>query len=162
MALQPSPIGPEPSQPYTGPDFTGFLFSPLASSNGKGPFQLNISTQTPTQLLYQADIIGTWSTVGGSGGNQCVGNIRQEGGALVITCYWSGQNYMHTLNGILTYTPGRFVQFRGPDNVPIDAYVPPTGTLEGTVVVLDNNWNVQPPTTGPGNVSGPGRGPIIF
>jgi hypothetical protein len=158
MAPQPPPKGPEPSQPYTGPDFTGFLFSPLRSSNNKGPFSLNISTQTPTGFLYQADIAGTW----GPGGTQYIGNIRQQEGGLVITCFWSGQNYMHTLNGTLTYTPGRFVEIRGPDNLPIGAFVPPSGTLEGTVVVVDNNWNVQPPTTGPGNVSGPGRGPIVF
>jgi hypothetical protein len=153
MALQPSPAGPEPLQPYTGPDFTGFVFTPLASSNGKGPFTLKIATQTPTEVLYQADITGTWDA------NNIVGYIRQQEGQLVINCFWTGQNYMHTLEGTVTYTAGYSLEVRGPYG-PVKAYVPPKGNLEGTVVVVDNNWNVQPPTTGPGNVSGPGEGPI--
>jgi hypothetical protein len=152
MALQPSSTRPEPPQPYTGPDFTGFIFSPLTSSSDKGPFTLKILTQADTLFLHQANITGTW---GNGGTNPITGFIRQDNGILNLTCMWIGKNYTHTLIAELTYTSGSFVEVRGLDNLPVEAFIPPTATLNGSVAVVDNNWN--PVAGGPGEVSGPGK-----
>jgi hypothetical protein len=156
--LQPELTKPQPPQPYTGPDYTGFAFTLKSSTNGNS-YTLAIVSMTPENVENSAYITGTWGPFGSSMTNNFTGLITSDGEG--IKCTWfNGATksqptvYEHQLTGGLTYYPRRFVN-RG--------VAPATAVLQdGVVVVFDPNAPAGTviPGMGPGNVSGSGMQPI--
>jgi hypothetical protein len=162
--LQPVLIEPQPKQPYTGPDYTNFVFT-LQSSTNKNWYRLIIDSMNPNDALYSAYITGTWGPydpndpTAPTNTNPFTGLITDNGEG--IQCTWFDTPtakqqtvYQHQLTGGLTYYPRHLV-----NHGRFSGVAPATAFLQdGVVVVFDPNApaGTPMPGMGPGNVSGSG------
>jgi hypothetical protein len=144
----PPPPPPPPSDPYSGPNYEGFVFT-LLSGSGKATHFLTIAKQYNEQLTNTAYITGTWQ--GDGDPKAMTGAIIENGGG--INCGWynlpTDPTVHNILIGTLSYSAGKFGQVR------------PSGYLEGDVTSYDANTNTVRPG-GPGHVYGDGGPPAVL
>jgi hypothetical protein len=140
--------GPPPPRynPYLGPNYQGFVFVLVSSSNAPTHI-LTISTQTNENIDAMANITGLWYPAYNPSNtiNPISGYIAGNGESQIIACWWGNPNDYHALQGTLTYNVGKL---GGPGLVWPSAY------LDGDVTVYANE---NPEKGGPGHVSGTGR-----
>jgi hypothetical protein len=136
---------PQPPQPYTGPNYAGFVFE-LVSSSGKKPHTLSISTQENQNFDYLAAITGHWYN-DPSDVKPFTGNITGNGDG--IKCEWSAGGGTNFLQGTLTYNVGE-------KSGPTAGEIGPSAYLDGDVTHYDPDGDVSP-GMGPGHVSGTGQ-----
>jgi hypothetical protein len=141
---------PPPPDPYTGPNYAGFVFT-LVSSNGSPTHILTISTQADKFFFEMAEITGFWNPENNPSGstNPISGFISGNGESQNISCAWNIPADYHVLNGTLTYSAGS-----GPGGTEAE----PSAYLDGTVTVYDNG---NPQSRGPGHVSGTGEAQLL-
>jgi hypothetical protein len=148
----PPPPPPPPTDPYSGPDYQGFVFV-LVSSVGKSNHILTIGMQVNEKLYDVAYISGLWYAEGDpSQAKSIEGAILDNGGA--IKASWSPPNttgQTNVLTGSLTYYPGGF------GNI---TFIRPWAYLAGEVTAYDDQGNVLQ-GKGPGPVSGTGTTPWV-
>jgi hypothetical protein len=154
----PPPPPPPPTNPYSGPDYQGFVFI-LVSSIGKSNHVLTIGMQVNEKLYEVAYITGLWYSQ-----NEDAFQAKPVEGAIIdngysIKCSWSPppsppakptvKNLV--LTGSLVYYPGSFG---------VVGLTRPSAFLDGNVVAYDSNNNVVE-GMGPGPVSGTGTKPWV-
>jgi hypothetical protein len=134
---------PPPFDPYTGPNYAGFVFT-LVSSNGSPTHILTISTQADKDWFEAAEITGFWDPESNPSGttNPILGFISGNGASQNISIAWNIPSDYHVLNGTLTYS------------AETDGRALPSAYLDGTVTIYDNG---NPQSGGPGHVSGTGE-----
>ena len=139
------PPPPKPN-PYTGPDYAGFVFI-LVSSSGAPTHVLTISTQENKNIDEMANISGLWYPAHNPSNtiNPVTGYIAGNDASQIINCSWGTPDAYHDLQGTLTYNVGKE---SGPQRAVPSAYL--DGNVTGYV-------NGNPQSGGPGHVSGTGE-----